>query len=134
MVRILLRFSEQLVKQPITSQVILQYKIPVNIITASIDSKSGEILAEVPESFLDKAASAFPEKGAKITIPDFIEVDREKCFCCGACTSLCPVEAIVLAPDSSVVFDSERCVGSTCGLCVDSCPARAITSKLPSNS
>jgi Fe-S-cluster-containing dehydrogenase component len=30
--------------------------------------------------------------------------------------------------DGSVVFDREKCVGSTCSVCVDSCPTRAIKS------
>ena len=30
--------------------------------------------------------------------------------------------------DGSVVFDREKCVGSTCSVCVDACPTRAIKS------
>jgi Fe-S-cluster-containing dehydrogenase component len=42
--------------------------------------------------------------------------------------SLCPVEAISIDKDGSVVFDREKCVGSTCSACVDACPTRAIKS------
>jgi Fe-S-cluster-containing hydrogenase component 2 len=41
---------------------------------------------------------------------------------------LCPVDAIAFSEDLSVVFDKEKCVGSTCSACVDACPARAIKS------
>ncbi|KPV63710.1 MAG: Ketoisovalerate oxidoreductase subunit VorD [Candidatus Bathyarchaeota archaeon BA2] len=126
MVRILLRFSEEIVDQPITAQVILEHGIPISIVAAHIDSQGGEILAEVPETHVEKIIDAFREKGVTVTVPKLIEVDTEKCFECGACLSLCPVSAIAFKEDSSVVFDEEKCIGSPCGLCIDACPAKAI--------
>jgi formate hydrogenlyase subunit 6/NADH:ubiquinone oxidoreductase subunit I len=128
MVRILLRFSEPLVEQPITSQIILEQKVPINIITAHVNSKGGEILAEIPDDALDKTVKAFRQKGVEVSIPKLIEVNLDECFSCGTCVSLCPVEAISIDKDGSVVFDQEKCVGSTCSACVDACPTRAIKS------
>lgn len=128
MVRILLRFSEELVEQPITSMIILKQKVPVNIITANVNGKGGEILAEIPDEALEKTVKAFREKGVVVSVPKLVEVDSDECFCCGVCVSLCPVEAISIDKDDSVVFDREKCVGSTCSACVDACPARAIRS------
>ena len=133
MVRILLKFSEQIVEQPIISQIILGLKVPINIITAQVNSKGGEVLAEVPEEALDKVVKAFRKKGVTVSLPKLIEVDTEKCISCGSCVALCPVEAITLAEDSSVVFNKEKCVGSTCSACVDACPARAIKSVKQNN-
>ena len=134
MVRILLRFSEKIVEQPITSQIILELKVPINIIIAYVNSKGGEVLAEVPEESLDKIVRAFRKKGVTVSLPKLIEVDTEKCISCGSCVALCPVEAITLAEDISVVFNKEKCVGSTCSACVDACPARAIKSVKQNNS
>src|SRR3990172_7575126 len=128
LVRILLRFSEEQVPQPITSQVILELKVPIAIITAHVNSKGGEILAEIPDESLDKTVKAFRQKGVDVSIPKLVEVDADECFNCGTCVSLCPVEAISVDKDGSVVFDREKCVGSTCSVCVDSCPTRAIKS------
>jgi Fe-S-cluster-containing hydrogenase component 2 len=128
MARILLRFSEPLVEQPITSQIILDLKVPINIITAHVNSKGGEILAEIPDDALDRTVKAFRAKGVDVSIPKLVEVDSEECFSCGTCVSLCPVEAISIDKDGSVVFDREKCVGSTCSACVDACPTRAIKS------
>ena len=128
MVRILLKFSESIVEQPIISQIILSLKVPVNILTAYVTSKGGEVLAEVPDEALDKIVSAFRSKGVKVSLPKLIEVDTEKCINCGSCIALCPVEAISIADDGSIVFNKEKCVGSTCSACVDACPARAIKS------
>lgn len=125
-VRILLRFSEKVVEQPITAQVILEHGVPISIVAAHVDSQGGEILAEVPPTHVDKVVDAFRKKGVTVSVPKLIEVDNEKCFDCGACFSLCPVAAIAFREDYSVVFDEKTCIGSPCGLCVDACPARAI--------
>jgi Pyruvate/2-oxoacid:ferredoxin oxidoreductase delta subunit len=128
MVRLLLRFTEEQVPQPIASQIILEYKVPMAILAAHINSKGGEILAEVPDEAQEKIIKAFRERGVTVTVPKLIEVDAEKCFSCGSCVALCPVEAISIDKDSTVQFDKEKCVGSTCSICVDACPARAIKS------
>jgi Fe-S-cluster-containing hydrogenase component 2 len=128
MVRLLLRFNEEQVSQPIASQIIIEYKVPMVILSAQVNSKGGEILAEIPDEQQEKIIKAFRERGISVTVPKLIEVDTDKCFSCGSCVSLCPVEAISIAKDSSVNFDKEKCVGSTCSICVDACPARAIKS------
>jgi L-aspartate semialdehyde sulfurtransferase ferredoxin len=128
MARILIRFDESQVSEPIASQIIIEYKVPMAILSAHVNSKGGEILAEVPDAILEKVVNAFRQRGVSVTVPKLIEVDSEKCFSCGSCIALCPVEAINLAEDSTVQFDKERCVGSTCSVCVDACPARAIKS------
>jgi L-aspartate semialdehyde sulfurtransferase ferredoxin len=128
MARILIRFDEDQVSEPIASQIIIEYKVPMAILSAHINSKGGEILAEVPDDILEKVVNAFRQRGVSVTVPKLIEVDSDKCFSCGSCIALCPVEAISIVKDSTVQFDKERCVGSTCSVCVDACPARAIKS------
>lgn len=128
MARILIRFDESKVSEPIASQIIIEYKVPMAILSAHVNSKGGEILAEVPDTIMEKVVSAFRQRGVSVTVPKLIEVDSDKCFSCGSCIALCPVEAISLAKDSTVQFDKERCIGSTCSVCVDACPVRAIKS------
>jgi ferredoxin len=128
MVRILLRFTEKLVSDPIASQVIIEYKVPIAILHAHINSKGGEILAEIPDENQETIIEAFRKKGVIVTLPKLIEVDSKKCLNCGSCVALCPVEAITLTEDYSIKFDKSKCLGSTCSLCVDACPARAIKS------
>jgi len=126
--RILIRFNEEQTSEPIASQIIIEYKVPIAILSALINSKGGEILAEVPDESLDKVVGAFRKRGVTVTVPKLIEVDSEKCFSCGSCVALCPVEAISFDKDFTVQFDKEKCLGSTCSICVDACPARAIKS------
>jgi L-aspartate semialdehyde sulfurtransferase ferredoxin len=128
MARILIRFSETQVSDPIASQIIIEYKVPMAILSAHVNSKGGEILAEIPDNMQEKVVQAFRQQGVEITVPKLIEVDSDKCFSCGSCIALCPVEAIYLTQDSTVEFNKEKCLGSTCSVCVDACPARAIKS------
>ena len=126
MVRVLLRFSREITDQPITSQVILEKGVPINILSAHVDQQGGEILAEIPSDQANGAIRAFRERGVVVEVRKLIEVDEERCLHCGACVSLCPVGVIALGEDASVVFDKEKCLGPTCGLCADACPTRAI--------
>ena len=128
MARILIRFNEEQISEPIASQIIIEYKVPMAILSAHINSKGGEILVEVPDEMAEKVVTAFRKRGVSVTVPKLIEVDSDKCFSCGSCIALCPVEAISLAKDCTVQFDKEKCVGSTCSVCVDACPSRAIKS------
>jgi Na+-translocating ferredoxin:NAD+ oxidoreductase RNF subunit RnfB len=129
--RILIRFNENQVSEPIAAQIIIEYKVPMAILSAHINSKGGEILAEVPDNVEEKIVNAFRKRGVTVQVPRLIEVDSEKCFSCGSCVALCPVEAISMDKDLTVQFDKEKCVGSTCSICVDACPARAIKSLKP---
>ncbi|RJS90542.1 4Fe-4S dicluster domain-containing protein [Candidatus Bathyarchaeota archaeon] len=126
MVRVLLRFSREKAGQPITSQVILETGVPINILGAYIDQQGGEILVEVPSDRAEEVIRAFRERGVTVDVRKLIEVDKGRCLDCGACISLCPVGAIAFTKNLSVVFDREKCLGSTCGLCVDACPVKAI--------
>jgi Pyruvate/2-oxoacid:ferredoxin oxidoreductase delta subunit len=126
--RILIRFSEEQVSEPIASQIIIEYKVPMAILSAHINNKGGEILVEVPDSMQEQVVEAFRKRGVTTMVPKLIEVDSEKCFSCGTCIALCPVEAIKMDIDHTVQFDKEKCLGSTCSICVDACPARAIKS------
>ena len=133
MVKILIKLSEELVAKPTTAEIILEHKVPINIITAHVTSKGGDYLVDVPDESLETVVKAFREKGATVTLPKLIEIDKDECFNCGACVSICPVGAITVAEDKSVNFDQEKCLGSTCSACVEACPARAIKSVKQNN-
>ena len=133
MVKILIKLSEALVAKPTTAEIILEHKVPINIITAHVTSKGGDYLVGIPDESLETVVNAFRKKGATVTLPKLIEIDKDKCFNCGGCVSLCPVGAITVSEDKSVNFDQEKCLGSTCSACVEACPARAIISVKQNN-
>jgi ferredoxin len=52
------------------------------------------------------------------------KINPEECIGCGACSGVCPVEAISQAGDKYKI-DPEKC--TDCGACVDTCPTGAIS-------
>ena len=126
MVRVLLKFSKDITSRPITSQVIVEQKALINILTAHIDQQGGEMLIEIPSAHAEKVMEAFRKRGVVVEPHKPVGVDKENCINCGACFSLCPVNAIKFNEDFSVAFNDEKCLGSACQLCVDACPVRAI--------
>ncbi len=125
MVRALLRFSADQVPKPLTSQVILSEGVEMNILSAQVDERGGEILIEFPSEDTSKIVEAFRKRGVEVRVDRFIEVDEEKCVHCGACYSLCLFDAIRIGDDFSITFDEGQCV--RCGACLDSCPMAAIS-------
>lgn len=126
MVRVLLRFGKEIVDQPITSEIILEQGTPINILAAHINQEGGRILAEIETTNAQKVIEALRKRGVTVDVRNLIEVDDDRCTDCGACYSLCPVNAITYDEDYSVVLDGEKCLGTNCGLCADACPTRAI--------
>jgi len=125
MERILLKFTESQIQEPITAQIILELKVPINILNADITPHGGAILIEVPSQEIKRVIKAFQEKGVIVTVQKRVGVDKENCIDCGACYSLCPADAITFKEDASIIFDEGICI--SCSLCVDACPTRAIT-------
>ncbi len=126
MVRVIFRFDKETVDKPITSQVILEHGVPINILSAHMNQRGGEILAELDSRSAEKVIKAFREKGVTVDVRRLIEKDDELCIDCGGCVSICPMDALTFDEERSVILHEEKCNGVTCGLCVDACPQRAL--------
>ena len=57
----------------------------------------------------------------------YAEVDQSRCVACGACTKVCPRDAISIWKGCYAKINAELCVG--CGKCEKTCPAGCITVK-----
>jgi NAD-dependent dihydropyrimidine dehydrogenase PreA subunit len=125
LVKVLLKFSKENTDEPITSQVILEKKIPINILSANIDQNGGELLVEIERDEED-VIRAFRDRGVRVETRNRIEKDNDRCIDCGACISICPMDAYSYGDDLSVELEEDLCIGSTCGLCVDACPHQAL--------
>ncbi len=53
-------------------------------------------------------------------------VDNKKCITCGACMSICPVDAISII-DGKAKINPKKCI--KCGSCAQFCPVSAIEIK-----
>ncbi|MFQ6086321.1 MAG: 4Fe-4S binding protein [Candidatus Bathyarchaeia archaeon] len=120
-------YTRENVDDPVLSEVVLETRIPINILGAKILPTAGEIVVDVPVSGrrLKKVIASFQRAGVsvrKIAAP--IEIDFDKCMFCGACISPCPVLAIEFRPNLEIELDEDKCVG--CLICIDACPVKAI--------
>ena len=55
-----------------------------------------------------------------------MKVDKDKCLGCGACASMCPVNAITMKGGKAEI-NKKKCI--KCGTCMQICPVSAITDK-----
>ena len=121
-------FNQKNLDKPILSDVVLETKIPLNILEAKITPREGELVVDVPDegNDLKKLIKIFQNKGVTVKqIIRTIEIDQDICISCGACTSVCSFNAIIQKPDWTVEFDEEKCV--VCRVCIHSCPVAAIS-------
>lgn len=127
--KIVLRFSSQLVEQPIIYCLVKNYDLVVNILKADINPhKEGFVVLELSGDSENYNRGLDYIKSLGISVEPLsgtIVWRQERCLQCGACTTSCPVGALYLKrPEMEVCFDGSRCI--VCESCLDTCMARAV--------
>ena len=127
--KIVIRYTPDIVQQPIICQLVKQYDLGFNILKARIfPRREGVIVMElsgIKENF-DKGIHFLKEMGLKVeSLSKSVSQNIDKCVHCGACTAFCPTAALSFEKKTQkVLFDPEKCNG--CELCVSACPVRAM--------
>ena len=127
--KIVIRYTPDIVQQPIIYQFTKKYDLIFNILKARIfPRREGVIVLELTglkENF-DKGIRFLKEMGLHVEpLSKSVSQNTEKCVHCGACTAFCPTGALSFEkPSQKVLFDAEKCNG--CELCVSCCPVRAM--------
>ncbi len=122
-----LEFPREIVTEPVVSDAILKTGASINILRARIDEMHGEMIAEVTgrRSEVRDFGGFLKKRGVLVKeLKDSVSVHVDGCTHCGACVSVCPVKAISIDEDYSVVFDEDRCI--SCMVCIPVCPVKAI--------
>jgi len=127
--RVVLHFPHEQVDKPIVSRLVRDFEMDFNILKAQITPREeGLMVLELvgEESNFQRCLRYLEEQ--KVTIQPLsqdVRRNEERCTHCGACTGICPTNALRLDRESmEVVFDDESCVA--CELCVRICPPRAM--------
>jgi ferredoxin len=127
--RVVLHFPHEQVDKPIVSRLVRDFEMDFNILKAQITPREeGLMVLELvgEEGNFQRCLRYLEEQ--KVTIQPLsqdVRRNEERCTHCGACTGICPTNALRLDRESmEVVFDDESCVA--CELCVRICPPRAM--------
>ncbi len=127
---VLLIFERKIMYKPIIYRLARDFDIIFNVLEAKILPKlEGRIILELhgTESSIEKSIDYLTSEGVQVqTLVDKIIRDNERCVHCGACTSVCRVDALSINRTTMEVdFDHDRCVA--CGMCKIACPVSAMS-------
>ena len=127
---VILTFPPEVAKKALVCQLTKKYDLLFNILSAKISNqKQGYMVLEIQsgsKSGFNKGVRYLKDKGVSVSLPEHqIFKDEEICTHCGACTAVCPTDALhIKRPEMEVIFDKDKC--SVCELCILTCPSRAM--------
>jgi L-aspartate semialdehyde sulfurtransferase ferredoxin len=126
---VLLIFRSNIMYKPLIYRLARDFDLVFNILEAKIlPRKEGRLLLELQgeEDLVEKGIKFLQDNLVVVeTLKDRISRDEELCIHCGACTGLCPTEALsIVEPEMTVAFDVNKCVA--CGICGLACPFGAM--------
>lgn len=124
-----LRYTPELVEEPIIYHLVRDYDLVPNIIRASISpDKEGYTLLSLTGREADyQRALAYLQRLRLVVeqLADKVSWDEQRCTQCGACTAVCPSGALAIRrPEMTVSFDGGKCV--VCHMCIEACPVSAV--------
>lgn len=127
--RVVLRFDSNSVDKPIVYQLIKEYNLVTNILKADINPrKEGYLVLELSgdDQQYVKGIEFLKSLGISVdALNQEVKWIEDKCMQCGACTGVCPTQALSMTrPDMEVSFNEENCI--VCEMCLKSCPAKAV--------
>ncbi len=129
---LILRFSETSAKKPIVCFLARDYDLTFNILNATIlPRQEGILVLELSGSRKNfkEGVQYLKTQGVHVQYASQeMTRDTARCTHCGACTAVCPTEALsIKRPEMKVQFDEKRC--SVCELCIPACPTRAMETR-----
>lgn len=121
---VLLIFKSNIMYKPVIYRLAKDFDLVFNILEAKIlPRKEGRLLLELrgEEDLIERAIEFLREHQVGVDfLKDKITRDDELCVHCGACTGLCPTDALYMVrPEMKVAFDVDKCVA--CGVCGLAC-------------
>ena len=127
--KIVLRFPQTLVDQPIICRLVKDFSLDFNILKASVTSEEeGLLVLELSgtEENYQEGLKFLSEIGVKVQLlSQDITRNEDRCAHCSVCVPLCPSGSFEMdSVTDEVHFHDEKCVA--CGLCVKICPPGAM--------
>jgi len=131
--KVVLRFPHRLVDKPIIYRLVKDYDLMFNILKASVTpNEEGLLVLELSgkKKDYDEAVRFLAEVGVELqSLAQDVSRNEDRCTHCGACVTICPVDAFSVDPTTRRVdFQHTRCIA--CELCIKPCPVRAMEVRL----
>jgi L-aspartate semialdehyde sulfurtransferase ferredoxin len=129
--RVVLSFSPDYIRKPVTYLLASNYKLRLNILRAKImPGEEGRLLLELSgeEASLKEGLNYLKSLNVKVQrVSDFYTVDVAKCTESRKCFQICPAEAIQLKAQGGkpVAIIEENCI--LCEKCKSACPNGVFT-------
>ncbi|MBN1531030.1 MAG: 4Fe-4S binding protein [Spirochaetes bacterium] len=129
-INVLCIFDKSIMYKPIIYRLAKDFDVLFNVLEAKIFPKlEGRIILELrgEREAVDRSIRYLEEEGVRVEVlADKIRRDEERCVHCGACTTVCRVDALTIERATmEVKFHPDRCVA--CGLCKLACPVKAMS-------
>jgi L-aspartate semialdehyde sulfurtransferase ferredoxin len=127
---VLMIFDKKIMYKPLIYRLAKDFDVIFNVLEAKILPKlEGRLILELrgTDDSIEKSIAYLTSEGVTVeTLVDKIIRDEERCVDCGACTSVCRVDALCIDRNTmEVSFDHEKCVA--CGMCKIACPVGAMS-------
>ncbi|HNW28481.1 MAG TPA: 4Fe-4S binding protein [Spirochaetota bacterium] len=127
---VLLIFNKKIMYKPLIFRLAKDFDVIFNVLEAKILPKlEGRLILELrgTDESINTSIEYLVKEGVVVeTLVDKIIRDDDRCINCGACTSVCRVDALSIDRSTmEVKFDHEKCVA--CGLCKIACPVGAMS-------
>jgi ferredoxin len=127
--KIVLYFSKATWDKPIVYRLVKDHDLVFNILRAQVlPRQESYMVMELSGNQANYRRGIRYLKDCGIIVKP-VEKDilrnEELCYHCGACTVICPTDALRMHPETmEVLFDNQLCTG--CALCMPACPSRAM--------
>ncbi len=123
-------FNEGNVQGSVARILVSEFDLVPNILKAQIEGDgSGIMIVSItaPKETVDACIERLNSLGFIASVMDFhIIHDDNRCWSCGACTSVCPTKTIYLDKDTfEFRAHPDTCIA--CRSCIDACPVKALS-------
>lgn len=126
-------FNESNVLDSVAYTLVSEFNLKPNVLKAVIDGDgSGYMLVSIvgDEDNVKRGIDRIREIGFAVReLTGHIYHDRDKCWSCGACVSLCHTKSLYHDKETMEVYlDTKTCIA--CGSCINGCSVKAIRLEL----
>ena len=126
---VILRFTKKTWNRPVIHGLSRECDLVFNILEAKVFPRQDAYAImglEGTEEEYEKGIAFLKSCNVEIEeVPEKLQRDDDSCVHCGACTAVCPTDALFVdGPDRKEALDRDKCVA--CGNCVKVCTVKCI--------